>query len=144
MVGTHGQESLKYIDWDVQLLDLSEFMKLIKRTPNGFLLIDPINQTLAPEAFSAKKNEDYLLKLVKEIVRFYECDKRNKLSTPYYSGPFRMRDALKKFSTDQSLIPVKEVFVYDYSEIRIMPDRETDQPLIHYWLHCIWIEIYFF
>jgi hypothetical protein len=46
-----------------------------------------------------------------------------------------MRDTLKKFSTKQSLIPVKEVFVYDYSEIRIMPDRESGQPLIHYWLH---------
>lgn len=44
-----------YMDWDVQLLDLLEFMKLIKKTPNGFLLVDPINQTPAPEAFSAKK-----------------------------------------------------------------------------------------
>jgi hypothetical protein len=124
-----------YMDWDVQLLDTSGFMKLIKRAPNGFLLIDPVNQTPAPEAFSAKKNESYLLNLVKEIVMLYECGKRNKLSTPYYSGPFRMRDTLKKFSTKQSLIPVKEVFVYDYSEIRIMPDRESGQPLIHYWLH---------
>lgn len=75
------------------------------------------------------------MNLVKEIVMLYECNQRNTLSTPQYSGPFRMREVLKNFSTEQSLIPVKEVFVYDYSEIRIMPDSETDQPLIHYWLH---------
>jgi mannosyltransferase OCH1-like enzyme len=127
-----------YMDWDVQLLDKKAFIDLIDRTPKGFLIIDPANGSIAAEAFSAARNETYLLRLVENIVGIYERNERGRYTTPFFSGPFRMQIVLKEHTTGQSIIPVKEVFAYDYSEIREMPEREITQPMVHYWLHT-WI-----
>ena len=124
-----------YMDWDVQLLSRSRFSRLMKRTPDGFLIEDPANKSIAAEAFSANRNEAYLMRLVHSIVEIYEANRRDSMNTPEYSGPFRMRDVLRDHVTAQAIVPIKEVFVYDYSEIREMPDRVVTQPLIHYWLH---------
>ncbi len=53
--------------------------------------------------------------------------------------PFRMRDAPLQLFIKQTLIPVNDIFVYNYREIRSMPRRPVVQPLIHYWIHS-WIE----
>jgi len=125
-----------YMDWDVQLLNRDKFAALMESTPSGFLLRDPSNLTIAAEAFSAEKNEEYLLNLVRDIVRLYDQRLRDTMGTPQYSGPFRMRDVLHDgYTTKQAILPVKEVFAYDYEEIRDMPERDVEQPLIHYWLH---------
>jgi mannosyltransferase OCH1-like enzyme len=129
-----------YMDWDVQLLDKKAFFELIDRTPKGFLIIDPANGSIAAEAFSAAKSETYLLRLVENIVGIYERNERDRYTTPFFSGPFRMQTVLREYPTEQSIIPVKEVFAYDYSEIREMPEREITQPMVHYWLHT-WISI---
>jgi len=127
-----------YMDWDVQLLNKTKFIKLTRITPRGFLIRDPLNDTLASEAFSASKKESYLLNLVHDIVMLYENKERNSINTPQYSGPFRMRDSLRRHPTGQAILSVKVIFAYDYTEIREMPPRVISQPLIHYWLHT-WI-----
>lgn len=125
-----------YMDWDIELLHVDVFQDLVSRCPYGYLVIDPINGSLASEAFAAKKQEPYLLSLTEDIVEIYNNGLRETLRTPDYSGPYRMRDSLQKHAnSSQLLVPVKEIFVYDYSEIRQMPERELTSPLIHYWLH---------
>jgi hypothetical protein len=128
-----------YMDWDVQLLNRAGFLQLADSAPYGFLLRDPLNMSIAAEAFSAQKGESYLLCLVKNIVDLYERNQRDSMATPQYSGPFRMRDVLQIQATKQTIVPVKEVFAYDYAEIRNMPERPITQPLVHYWLHT-WFE----
>lgn len=128
-----------YMDWDVQLLNVPGFMQVLKETPDGFLIQDPENLTIASEAFAAQKQEPYLIKLVESIVDLYDLKQRDTMETPQYSGPYRMRDALFSFSSKQTLIPVNDIFVYNYREIRSMPRRPVVQPLIHYWIHS-WIE----
>src|SRR5699024_8600340 len=44
-----------YMDWDVQLLNVRKFIRLMNDNPYGFLLRDPPNRTVASEAFSAPK-----------------------------------------------------------------------------------------
>lgn len=128
-----------YIDWDVELLDVNKFLALIKRHKNGFMLKDPANETLASEFFCAAPSDEYLLLLTMDISYLYRSGRRNILQTPQYSGPYRMRDSLSLHpKTRMSLIPVKEVFAYDYIEIRNPPKGKINQPLIHYWVHS-WI-----
>lgn len=125
-----------WIDWDVQLLDPEGFLFICKENTNGYFIVDPVNETLAAEVFASTPNNPYLLQLSKDIVQLYENDLRNSMGTPQYSGPYRMRDSLKKFGEiAQTIIPVKEMFAYDYSEIQAMEKREITQPMIHYWLH---------
>lgn len=124
-----------YMDWDIELLSMEHFVALITKTDSGFLLQDPANMTLASEAFSARRQEPYLLDLVNDIVQLYNTGQRDAMGTPQYSGPFRMRDSLINSSTRQMLIPIKDAFLYDYTEIRSMPQRPDQRPMIHYWLH---------
>lgn len=125
-----------YMDWDVELLCVEGFLKICHDHVKGYLVIDPANNTLASEVFAASRHEPYLLSLVKDIVMLYEQQLRDAMFTPQYSGPYRMRDSLEKHAnSSQALIPVKEIFAYDYSEIRTMPERPITQPLIHYWVH---------
>ena len=124
-----------YMDWDIELLHIDRFIELIQKTETGFLLQDPANLTLASEAFSAGRHEPYLLSLVKDIVDLYNRGQRDSMGTPQYSGPFRMRDSLLTSGTRQSLVPIKEAFLYDYTEIRIKPEPPVQRPMIHYWLH---------
>jgi hypothetical protein len=129
-----------YYDWDIQLLNIDLFMDLINANHNGFILEDPVDGSLASEAFSAKEGEPYLHSLVEDIVKIYIDGKRDGLSTLNYSGPFRMRDTLSisKNST-QSILAVKDVFLYDYHEIKEMPVKKEEKPMIHYWLHS-WLQ----
>ncbi len=130
-----------YVDWDIELLDELKFIQLIEKLSSGFLIIDPLNGTLASECFSAKENELFLLSLVKDIIEIYNENKRDMFKTPQYSGPYRMRDSLvKHLNTSQKIISVKEIFAYDYSEIRFKDKiKDRQQPLIHYWIHS-WIK----
>lgn len=126
-----------YVDWDIELLYPKQFLDLCKKSPKGFLIQDPLNQTLASECFSAVKGEQYLLNLVENIIEIYNGGFRDELSTPYFSGPFRMREVYyySKLKSAQKVYPVKEIFRYDYEEIRQMPDIRSNAPLIHYWIH---------
>jgi len=124
-----------YFDWDIQLLDKDLFLKLAKEQKNGFLLRDAFDESIASEAFSAIKGELYLLRIVQEIVEAFQTGEREKMMTLKYSGPLRMRDVLRRFNTNQQVLKVKEVFLYDYQEITKMPEREITVPMIHYWLH---------
>ncbi|KQM65212.1 hypothetical protein ASE74_10095 [Pedobacter sp. Leaf216] len=128
-----------YVDWDVELLDKQGFIYLSFKYPTGYMLCDPCNQTLASEYFCASAGDPYLLNLSLDIAQLYQSRERENLFTPSYSGPFRMRDSLAKHpNTNMKSIPVKEVFAYDYSEIRNPPSGEITAPLLHYWLHT-WI-----
>jgi len=125
-----------YMDWDVELLSAGKYLELCAKNPNGFLVVDPVNDTLASETFAAQPNEPYLLSLCEDIVSVYNSGKRDTLNTPAYSGPFRMRESLKKHAnSSQSIIEVKDIMAYDYWEIREMPEKVITQPLIHYWMH---------
>ncbi|RZK01751.1 MAG: hypothetical protein EOO43_23920 [Flavobacterium sp.] len=130
-----------YADWDVEVLDKDKLLSLQDLHPAGFMLIDPYNGTIASEFFCAEPKDPYLLNLLKDIVELYETNQRDHLFTPSYSGPYRMRDSLNKHKiTNMAMLKVKEVFAYDYREIRNPPSRMVTQPLIHYWLHS-WINI---
>lgn len=125
-----------YMDWDIQLIDPEGFLDICNKTSNGFLVIDLFNETLASECFSAGSKEAYLLSLSQDIIALYNNNLRNNLSTPQYSGPYRMRDSLKKHqNSKQTFIEVNDIFVYNYREIREMPNKDTFPPLIHYWVH---------
>lgn len=125
-----------YVDWDIELLDCRGFLATSDSYENGYMLIDPPNKTLASEYFCSIPGDEYLLKLTEDIVDLYNNGSRETLFTPQYSGPYRMRDSLAKHSkTGMALVPVKEVFAYDYSEIRNPPRGPIKQPLIHYWVH---------
>lgn len=125
-----------YMDWDIELIDPDGFLEICDATPNGFLVIDSFNETLASECFSSQQKEPYLLSLVQDIIELYNDGLQKSLLTPKYSGPYRMRDALKKHqNAKQELIEVNDIFVYNYREIRLMPPKELIPPLIHYWMH---------
>jgi mannosyltransferase OCH1-like enzyme len=129
-----------FVDWDIELLDCEKFLTISDQNPDGYMLVDESNGTLASEYFCSKKNDKFLLNLTKDIVTLYLNGRRSFLQTPQYSGPFRMRDSLITHpETFMACIPVKEVFAYDYSEIRNPPLDEITQPLIHYWAHS-WIK----
>lgn len=128
-----------WIDWDVQLLKPTEFLKIVEENKNGYFIVDPVNGTLAAEVFCSSVNNPFLFKLAKDIVEIYKFDKRDTMGTPQFSGPYRMRDSLKLFgSIDQQIIPIQKMFVYDYWEIEKMEKKIIVQPMIHYWLHT-WI-----
>lgn len=128
-----------YVDWDVELLDIPIFLKIFNRNHFGFLIIDPVNDTLASECFAAKKGEQYLLNLTNDIIELFLSKASEKLATPQYTGPYRMRDSLRKHKwTNQTIIPVDQILLYDYWEIRSKPQKTIKRPLIHYWLHT-WI-----
>lgn len=124
------------MDWDIQLLNVNGFLNVCNTSHTGFMVIDSYNETLASECFSARKGEAYLLSLSKDITELYTKGLRQYFRTPQYSGPYRMKDSLKKHQNSrQKLIEVNDIFVYNYREIRGMPQKKTVAPLIHYWVH---------
>lgn len=132
-----------YFDWDIEINSIAKFIGLAEKNENGYLLIDPVNGTFAAEHFSACAREQYLLKIVEDIVHTYEREERELMATPQYSGPYRMKTALKRYKkTAQTIIPVKEVFEYDYAEIKQVIDFDftNDKAMIHYWMHS-WIPL---
>jgi len=125
-----------YVDWDIELIRPDLFLQLHSEFPNGYLLIDPKTDALSSEHFSCLKNEEYLLKLCEDIVFTYERGERDLMDTQHFSGPDRMRVALKRHPIcKQQIIPIKDVFEYDFWEIRKMDGRSPTKPMIHYWLH---------
>ncbi|ULT23584.1 hypothetical protein KUH03_31100 [Sphingobacterium sp. E70] len=108
-----------YIDWDISLNNISLFKDLYISKPNGYFVIDPLNDTLASEHFCSPPGNNYLHQLVTDIVATYDRGERDLMNTPQYSGPYRMRSTMRKFSTGNfTFIPVKEIFEYSYDEIR--------------------------
>jgi len=125
-----------YIDWDVKLLDVEKFILLSKKYTHGYMLVDPLNDTISSEYFCSSPNDPFLLNLVRDIVQLFNDGERDPIRTPQYSGPYRMRDSLVlNPQTKMALVAVKDVFAYDYREIRNPPKGEITQPLIHYWTH---------
>jgi len=125
-----------YYDWDVQLLDKRMFLDLCNSNPDGFLLKDRHDGSLASEAFSANKMEPYLLKIIDDILESYQNGEINSMRTLHYSGPFRMQSSYEKFPySAQRVLGVKDVFMYEYNEIQQMPEKTGQYAMIHYWLH---------
>lgn len=126
-----------YMDWDVELLNVRKFLKICDENPFGYLIQDPLNQTLASESFSAQKEEPYLFSLIDNINDIYIHNFRDSMETPQFSGPYRMREVFYflKQKTQQNIILVKDAFLYDYTEIREMPERDRTTAMIHYWTH---------
>ncbi|SDH45288.1 Glycosyltransferase sugar-binding region containing DXD motif-containing protein [Pedobacter terrae] len=125
-----------YVDWDVKLLSPEKFFFLSKRYLCGYMLVDPLNDTIASEYFCSSPKDPYLLNLVEDIVQLFNDGQKDLIRTPQYSGPYRMRDSLLKHpETSIESVNVKDIFAYDYREIRNPPAGEITQPLIHYWVH---------
>lgn len=132
-----------YVDWDVELLIIGKFIKITNKYKNGFLILDPSNATIASECFSSISGDRFLKYLADEIVEIFNSKKRNEMGTPQFSGPYRMRDAAFKYKLNkqelkQEFIEINNIFLYNYKEIRSMPERKRNVPLIHYWVHS-WI-----
>jgi len=125
-----------YVDWDIELLNSEKFISLVESHKNGYLLIDPKNETIASEHFCSVPKDQYLNNLIGDIVNIYKSGERSKFTTVEFSGPFRMRDSLKTHkNTKMKIIKVKDVFAFDYEEIRSTSSFETTAPMIHYWMH---------
>ena len=125
-----------YVDWDIHLNDVKRFVSLTKLENAGYLVIDPLNDTLASEHFSAPEGELYLLKIVDDIVETFDRGERDLMFTPQYSGPYRMKYSLNKHgNTHQRKIPVKEIFEYSYDEIRNQTTYTKNGIMVHFWEH---------
>lgn len=126
-----------YIDWDIELTDVNMFIELDDKFQNGILLIDPKNESISCEFFSASKNDLFLKTIALDIVETFINHERDGLTTPQYSGPYRVQQSFHKFTGHQQLvIPIKDVFEYDYWEIRHAQENSIKtKMMIHYWLH---------
>ncbi|ETZ23852.1 glycosyltransferase family 32 protein [Pedobacter sp. V48] len=128
-----------YVDWDIELLDPLKFLRLGKTHNRGYMIVDSTNGSIASEYFCSIVNDPFLLNLTHDIVRLFNSGERDQMFSPQYSGPFRMRDSLIAHpETKMASVPLKEVFAYDYNEIRNPSSDPVTQPLIHYWVHS-WI-----
>jgi mannosyltransferase OCH1-like enzyme len=126
-----------YFDWDTELLNINKFLELPVQNPSGFLIQDPVNKTLAPDAFSAIAGEKFLYNLLENICYIHENGFRDSLKTIDYTGPYRMREVyyFTKKNSQQNLIKPKDILLYDYWEIRDQPFRDEEVAIIHYWEH---------
>ena len=124
-----------YSDWDIELFMAQEYASFLENYPNGYLLYDR-NGTIASEHICSFINESYLLEIVKDIVDIFNSGMRDQIGTPQFSGPYRMQESFRKFPyTKQALLPVKDVFEYDYSEIRGAKSFGNERYMVHYWEH---------
>lgn len=126
-----------FIDWDIELLSPGKFIELDQTYPFGYLVQDPVNQSLASEAFSGTVGEQYLYNIVDNIAYIFENGYRDSLGMSEYSGPYRMREVYysTKKNTKQIPVIIKDVFLYDYWEIREKPPRDREVAMLHYWEH---------
>ncbi|WP_288882427.1 glycosyltransferase family 32 protein [Pedobacter panaciterrae] len=125
-----------YVDWDIHLNNINLFLELAGREESGYLVIDPLNDTLASEHFAAPEKELYLLRIVDDIVDTFNRNERDLMNTPQYSGPYRMKYSLQKYRhSKQRKIPVKEIFEYSYDEIRSQTTFMQNGIMIHFWEH---------
>ncbi len=130
-----------YFDWDIQLLDENLFLDLCSQNPRGYLLVDPTDGSIASEAFASEPMNAYLDAVIDQIIIEYHARPEKDWNTLYYSGPFRMRETLALFpDTAQSILEIKDVFLYDYHQIKEMPEPKEPRAMIHYWLHS-WIPV---
>lgn len=128
-----------YVDWDTSLNNAEAFSDLAANKKKGYLVIDPLNQTLASEHFSACRGDNYLYAIVEDIVDTFNRDERDLMQTPQYSGPYRMRSTLRKFNeVEQSIIAVHDIFEYSYAQIRGQKEYRTSGIMTHFWEHS-WI-----
>ena len=129
-----------YVDWDILLFNYPDFLELSETNENGYLVVDQSNDTIASEHFSAPVQEKYLFFLVKDIVHTFNRGERELMWTPQYSGPYRMKTSYERFAEcQQDLIHVKDIFEYDYTEIRTATVYGEKQIMIHFWMHS-WLE----
>lgn len=125
-----------YVDWDIELLKPHLFINLHETHRHGYLLIDPVNGSIASEHFSAIEKESYLLFLSKKIVDTFDSGERELMTTPSYSGPYRMKVSLKQHGgSNQRIVAIKEVFEFDYWEIRANKKTIPTKAMVHYWVH---------
>lgn len=130
-----------YTDWDVELLNVRKFLTLISNYEDGFLIVDQYNSTFAPEFFCCHPNESFLNNVLNDIISIFNSGQVGELTTPEYTGPFRLRETFaKNKETTLSQIDVKNIFAYDYREMQDPPKKKITQPLIHYWMHS-WVNI---
>ncbi len=128
-----------YVDWDIQLIYPKTFFEIVESAPLGYLLIDPSNGTYASEFFSAQKDDILMQQLMNDIAEIYHTQTPPPFA-PQYTGPYRMRETVQKIGiVAQKIIPVKEIFEYDYSEIRSATFKNVTKVAIHYWAHS-WIK----
>lgn len=128
-----------YVDWDVQLLDGLLFLEIYRSHRKGIFLLDPSNNSIACEFIAAAKGLSVLRTIIANIKKKYESGERDKLTTPFFSGPFMLREIFVEGHINASmLIEVKDAFLYDYLEIRQKPSKKERKPMIHYWIHS-WI-----
>ncbi|MGO4294264.1 hypothetical protein [Chitinophaga sp. RAB17] len=134
------QHSGCYVDWDIELFHPDKFADFLEKCPEGYLLIDPSNGTLAAECFAAAKGDHFMYQLMEDIKEIFEAEEIPPFA-PSYTGPHRMRDTLRKFGeVKQTIVLVKDLFEYDYEEIRNANlNNHVEKPLIHYWMHT-WIK----
>jgi hypothetical protein len=126
-----------YFDWDTELLSLNKFLELHAQNPTGFLVQDPVNNTLSPDTFSGLAKEQYLFNLLDNISYLHKAGTWQMLKTIDYTGPYRMREVFyfSKKNTQQTLIKPKDLLLYDFWEIRNQPYRDDEVAMIHYWEH---------
>nr|WP_315402764.1 glycosyltransferase [uncultured Sphingobacterium sp.] len=125
-----------YVDWDISLNNAEDFLSLADKEQKGYVVIDPLNETLASEHFSALASDTYLYTIVEDIITTYIKDERDLMATPNYSGPYRMRATMRKFQNiEQSKIQVKDIFEYAYDEIRNHKVFMQSGIMTHYWEH---------
>jgi hypothetical protein len=126
-----------YFDWDTELLSLHKFLELHVQNPDGFLVQDPVNNTLSPDTFSGLAGEPFLFNLLDNICYLHKTGVWNMLKTIDYTGPYRMREVLyfTKSNARQNMIKPKDILLYDFWEIRNQPFRDEEVAMIHYWEH---------
>lgn len=125
-----------YVDWDISLNNVGQFLELHRKYPNGCLIIDPSNDTIASEFYSALPREEFLLTLTRSIVDTYDRGERELFATQYYAGPFKITEAFNRNPiTRQRLVRVKDVFEYDYAESRLATEFGKSGIMTHYWSH---------
>ncbi|MGE9314218.1 glycosyltransferase family 32 protein [Niabella sp. CJ426] len=128
-----------YVDWDIQLIHPPKFTALIENNKEGFLILDPQTKVLSCECFFLAPGNPFLLYLAREIVNLFDEKIQIKLLTPQYSGPFRLTESYNCYKNPKpKQILLEKIFAYTYEEIRLMPERDIRQPLIHYWSH-LWL-----
>ncbi|WP_246229536.1 hypothetical protein [Mucilaginibacter humi] len=94
---------------------------------------------MSSEHFSARIGEPYLLNVASDIAISFDNYDRNFMNTPEYSGPGRMKRSFEKHKgSDQELINIKNIFEYDYWEIKKADFKTRSKIMIHYWLNS-WI-----
>lgn len=129
-----------YADWDIMLNSPNIFHEFDEKNRSGCLLQDPLNGIISCEYFSAIQNEQFLLEVINDIAATFKRGEQELMFTPQYSGPHRLTNALHRHPlTSQKIVAVKDVFEYDYNEIRLAKEVGKKGIMTHFWTHT-WIQ----